>query len=835
MIKKAISLFVAILAIFSISLCFYHNNANASEPTVSVGTAPYSVALNPNTNTIYVTNYNSNNVSVINGATNTVTTTVTVGTNPYGVTVDPNTDTIYVTNFNSNNVSVIDGATNTVTTTVSVGTNPYGVAVNPNTDTIYVTNFNSNNVSVIDGATNTVTATISAGTNPVRVAVNPTTNTIYVANFSSNNVSVIDGATTLPDVPTSVTGVAGNSSATISWSPPTTYNYLPVTGYAVGLYPSNGSAPIINIYPNNVFTADISNLIPGVSYSYSVTAMNSDGSGVPFLSSSSVVPYTVPNAPTNVVATASNASANVTWNAPVNNGGSAITGYSVTPYQNGVAQTPVNTTTTSLAFTNTLTNGDSYVFVVTANNIAGASVSSLPSNAVTPITVPNAPTNVVATSIGNDSVNLSWSAPVNNGGSAITGYSVTSTPSGVSLSTTGTSVTIGSLTSGTSYTFTITANNQSGSSTPTTSSSVLVKSGYFYSSLASPVRVYDTRSTYNYNGKGQTMSSGSVNTISFVGFVPSNAVAVAINVTVTNTTSSSYLTLYPTGEPRSPTSSLNWTTGQTIANMSEVRLGDNQSINVFNFSGSADLVVDLQGYYSTSSTSSYVPIAPVRIFDSRNSSPITKSAVVSLPSGLPPNLTDAVIQVTGIQPSLPTFLTIYPDSTTQPSTSNLNLSAGQILGNLAIIPIVDGKIDISNYQGTINVAMDLMGYYETGASNPNLFHPMASIRVLDTRPNSPAFGTGQTLAPNRSISVVVGTPSNTVAVTGNLTSVTASGPGFLNIGSTQNTSTSNNNFVNINPVANFSCPQVSSNGLIYVNNGPIATVNAIFDITGWFG
>ena len=54
--------------------------------------------------------------------------------------VNPNTNRIYVANYGSNNVSVIDGASNTVVATVAVGSDPDGVAVNPNTNRIYVAN-----------------------------------------------------------------------------------------------------------------------------------------------------------------------------------------------------------------------------------------------------------------------------------------------------------------------------------------------------------------------------------------------------------------------------------------------------------------------------------------------------------------------------------------------------------------------------------------------------------------------------------------------------------------------------------------------------------------------
>ena len=160
--------------------------------TVGAGTNPFAAAVNSVTNKTYVANYGSNNVTMIDGATNN-TTTIAAGTNPSGVAVNTVTNKIYVSNHNSNNITVIDGSTNT-TATVTAGTNPYAIAVNPVTNKIYVTNANSNNVTVIDGASNTTVA-VAVGTYPIAVAVNAVTNKIYVANQSSNSVTVIDGAT----------------------------------------------------------------------------------------------------------------------------------------------------------------------------------------------------------------------------------------------------------------------------------------------------------------------------------------------------------------------------------------------------------------------------------------------------------------------------------------------------------------------------------------------------------------------------------------------------------------------------------------------------------------
>jgi YVTN family beta-propeller protein len=81
---------------------------------------------------VYITDLDNSTVSVIDTATNTVTTTIPVGTGPSGVAVTPDGATVYVANQFSSTVTVIDTATNTVTTTIpDVGVSPFGLAVTP--------------------------------------------------------------------------------------------------------------------------------------------------------------------------------------------------------------------------------------------------------------------------------------------------------------------------------------------------------------------------------------------------------------------------------------------------------------------------------------------------------------------------------------------------------------------------------------------------------------------------------------------------------------------------------------------------------------------------------
>ena len=221
----------------------------------------------------------------------------------------------------------------------------------------------------------------------------------------------------------------------------------------------------------------------GTSYTFTVTATNVIGNSLSSTSSNFITPLGVPDAPTIGTATRGNAQASVTFTAPANNGGSVITGYTVTSSPSNITATG----TTSPITVTGLSNGTAYTFTVTATSTVGTGVASSASNSVTPATVPGAPTSVSATS-DNAQSTVTFTAPANNGGSVITGYTVTSHPAGGTDSNAGStslSHLVTGLTNGTSYTFTVTATNAAGTSSASASSNT-ISSTSLSGSITSP-------------------------------------------------------------------------------------------------------------------------------------------------------------------------------------------------------------------------------------------------------------------------------------------------------------------------------------------------------------
>ncbi|WP_157892252.1 MULTISPECIES: DUF7927 domain-containing protein [Frankia] len=187
--------------------------------------------------------------------------------------------------------------------------------------------------------------------------------------------------TSAPATPVAPTATAGVTSATVTWVAPAS-NGSTIIGYVVTPI-RNGVAQTPVSFDASTTTRTLTGLTAAASYTFTVAAVNAVGTGAASPASAAVVPYALPAAPTITAVSAGSTSANLSWTAPASNG-SAITGYVVTPYIGGVAQTAQTFTSTATTQSITgLTGGTTYTFRVAAINAAGTGPQSAASTAVT--------------------------------------------------------------------------------------------------------------------------------------------------------------------------------------------------------------------------------------------------------------------------------------------------------------------------------------------------------------------------------------------------------------------------------------------------------------------
>lgn len=155
---------------------------------------PIGISSNPITKKIYVSNNNTNTVSVIDSVNNKVLYSVNVEKGPSGVAVNPNTNRIYVANYYSDKISVIDGNDDSLLDVIDVGDSPRNIAVNLVTNKIYVANHFGNSIYVIDGDTNSVIDSIGIE-KPWGISINTDTNVVYITSTKSSDIFLIDGHT----------------------------------------------------------------------------------------------------------------------------------------------------------------------------------------------------------------------------------------------------------------------------------------------------------------------------------------------------------------------------------------------------------------------------------------------------------------------------------------------------------------------------------------------------------------------------------------------------------------------------------------------------------------
>lgn len=381
------------------------------------------------------------------------------------------------------------------------------------------------------------------------------------------------------------------------------------------------------------------------------------------------------------------------------------------------------------------------------------------------------------------------------------------------------------------------------------------KSGSYYK--LTPTRVVDTRPGHE-GPAGSLVSGGGYSfQIAGMGGVPSDAIAITANVTVTGQTAAGWLYIGPTVDAAPTASTINFPVGDNRANGVTVALSPQGTVGAWYGAGGGNtiyLIIDVTGYFLTGTAGAgYVQFGPHRVLDTRPGADNTglsglfvngqhRLIQIAGVAGLP---SSGIVAVTGnitvVRPSAKGYVTLGPDPTDTPGQSTINFKAGDIRANNVVVPVnPDGTLSavyIGSANATLNLVLDISGYFTaSGGAQYNTLNP---ARIMDSRSG---LGVSGPFAANKAKTLQVtghgGVPAGAVAVTANLTATSQSFGGFAAVGPSIDAST---NFSNLNfPVrdnrANGVTVPLASGGtldLIYV--APAGqTANLLLDVTGYY-
>jgi hypothetical protein len=313
-----------------------------------------------------------------------------------------------------------------------------------------------------------------------------------------------------------------------------------------------------------------------------------------------------------------------------------------------------------------------------------------------------------------------------------------------------------------------------------------------YVALA-PVRIVDTRlglgiTSPLVNGKPRTFQVAGVKGI------PSNALSVTGNVTITHPSSVGYVALTVAATSKPSTSTINFSAKDTRANGVIAPLASNGTMAaVFIGKGSAttQFIVDITGYYVADGGATYVPVPTERILDTRAEDSLTPILEHKVPAtfqvsglgGVPENAIAVTGNVTVTGQERGGYVALTDEPTAEPKTSTINFPVGDNRANGVTMPLGTGGTISATYVSApgkhVHLIFDVTGYYVAGSSGL-VYAPLPPGRLVDTR-----LGLG---IPSALAHKVPGTtqitgryavPTSAVAISGNVTVTRETSLGYV--------------------------------------------------------
>ncbi|MEY2960086.1 MAG: hypothetical protein RLZZ01_2654, partial [Actinomycetota bacterium] len=341
-----------------------------------------------------------------------------------------------------------------------------------------------------------------------------------------------------------------------------------------------------------------------------------------------------------------------------------------------------------------------------------------------------------------------------------------------------------------------------------------------------PTRVLDTRDTASPLGPRDTRR------IDLASIAPSDASAVVVNLTGVSPTEETYLTAWPGGTTQPFVSNLNVPPGVDRANSAVIGLGGNRSIDVFNWTGSIHVVIDVTGWMTGSA---YVGTTPTRLLDTREgaAAPVAGGSSVAVRvagvAGVPADATAVAVNLTATEATATTFLTAWPTGAARPWASNLNLQRGDTRANLVVLKVgADGFVNVFNDAGTSHVVLDLFGYFR----DTSTFTGRVPERLLDTRERTCGFRLG----PGETRTLTISDASAVGGAALNVTAVSPTASTYITVwptGARRPLASSLNTDPSVFAAPNMVLTGLGSAGQVNIYNNA-GYVDMVVDVTGTF-
>lgn len=289
-----------------------------------------------------------------------------------------------------------------------------------------------------------------------------------------------------------------------------------------------------------------------------------------------------------------------------------------------------------------------------------------------------------------------------------------------------------------------------------------------------PQRLFDTRNGTGTNGVVAPLGPRSTTPVQIagVGAVPFSGIAGAVvNVTAIDLRNSnpgaSFITVTPSGSARPTVSNVNFGQGEIVGNMVTVEIGDDGRVDLYNAFGDVDVTVDVMGYFATELAPPGARLLPYperrlgqlgssRLYDSRtDGNPLGERGRVSIKIPQPfgqggrqlaaDQIVGAVVNVTAVEPSAASFISVFGAGGSLPSSSSMNFPGRVNTARLITTNVGDDvMIEVFNRAGTTDVIVDLVGIYAMLDNDERgRYVPVNPERLIDTRESSPFDGDGK--------------------------------------------------------------------------------------------